>query len=151
MNSMEFSDWITQKFITWRGERYGNSASVAEFAKQFGASHQLVLGWMKKGGKKPKHAKYINALVTVYGKEVYDVLGLDRPVLEFTPDSIPLASLPPAVRKRFQAAFAQYEAALAQRGLTSASPEAPAILIKVFAEHGLNIASIVNDDGPSLK
>ena len=75
---MEFSDWITGKFVKWRGERVGNSASIAEFAKQFGAPQPLVSGWMKAGGKVPRAKKYINALAAVYGDEAYEVLGLSK-------------------------------------------------------------------------
>jgi len=78
---VEFSDWITGKFVKWRGERVGNSASIAEFAKQFGAPQQLVSSWMKpvaKGGKVPRAKKYINALAAVYGDEAYEVFGLSK-------------------------------------------------------------------------
>jgi len=75
---VEFSDWITEKFVEWRGGRVGQSASVAEFAKLFGASQPLVSGWMKAGGKVPRAKKYINALAAVYGDEAYEVLGLSK-------------------------------------------------------------------------
>ena len=92
---MEFSDWITQKFLAWRGDKIGKGSSVVEFVKLFGTTQSLMSQWMKKGGKTPQSAKYINALYSVYGEEVYKLIGLARPILEFTPDSIPLASLPP--------------------------------------------------------
>jgi hypothetical protein len=128
---VDFSEWLTKKFIAWRGDRYGNSASVAEFAKQFGASHQLVLDWMKTGGKTPKSKKYIDALEKVYGKEVYDVLGLPRPPFG------PLDKLPPGLRTKVETALAEINTRYAERGITADSPEAESIANEVFTRMGL--------------
>ena len=73
---MQFSEWITKKYIDWRGEKIGNDGSVTEFAKLFGASHQLLTEWMKKDGRVPRSQKYIAALHKVYGREVLEVLGI---------------------------------------------------------------------------
>lgn len=79
MNSMEFYEWITKKYIDWRGERFGAGTSIAAFGSLFGASQQLVSEWMKKGGKQPSSKKYINALVSVYGSEALIALGINKP------------------------------------------------------------------------
>jgi SOS regulatory protein LexA len=76
MDIMEFSEWITQKFVDWRGDRIGKGSSIAEFGRQFGASQQLMSEWMKKDGKKPTSTKYVNALVRVYGDEILEILDI---------------------------------------------------------------------------
>jgi hypothetical protein len=75
---MDFSDWITNKYIEWRGRSLGRSGSVAEFARLFNASQPLMSQWMKKSGKVPTSQKYIHALVAQYGDEVYEVLGIAK-------------------------------------------------------------------------
>lgn len=42
--------------------------------------------WLQAGGKKPTSAKAINALVTRFGGEVYDVLDLRPPAEPLDPD-----------------------------------------------------------------
>jgi hypothetical protein len=140
---MEFSSWITQKYVEWRGDRLKN-ISIAEFASQFGASHQLVLDWMKKDGKKPRSSKYINALVRVYGLEVYDVLGLERPS-EVDLEAA-LSAMPREIREPFAAAYGEYNAELDRAGINSDSPEAREIIRQAFERHGLEIKVIDGKD-----
>jgi hypothetical protein len=52
---MEFSDWITRKYIDWRGDAYGHNRTVEDFAVWIGISQPLMTQWMKKkGGKVPR-------------------------------------------------------------------------------------------------
>lgn len=95
---MEFSDWITKKYIAWRGDRMGNEASIAKFADLFGASQQVMSEWMKKGGGKPRSQKYVNALVKVYGNEVYEILGYRH-----TERDVPWEDVPEEYRRRLEA------------------------------------------------
>jgi transcriptional regulator with XRE-family HTH domain len=76
---MEFWEWMTQKYIDWRGNAVGHERTISEFAKKLGVSQSLMSQWMKRGGKVPNSAKHINSLIEEYGSEVYDVLGLPRP------------------------------------------------------------------------
>ncbi len=76
---MEFGDWITQKFLEWRGSAYGREGTIVEFAKEVGVSEKVMSSWMKKGGKKPRSTENINKLVAKFGPEVYVILGLPVP------------------------------------------------------------------------
>jgi hypothetical protein len=129
---MEFFEWFTDKFVMWRGRRYGQSASLAEFAKQFGASHQLVSEWMKKDGKVPTHAKYITALVKVYGAEVYDVLGLPHPEVRSSLDI-----LPGEIRQAIEAAAVEIGAELAAQNVSAGTPEADEITTRILEKYGV--------------
>ncbi len=74
-----WSDWINEKYRQWRNSRVGHAAGVTEFGRQFGAGHQVVLGWLAPGSTPPRALKYINRLMDVYGEdEVMAVLGIDR-------------------------------------------------------------------------
>lgn len=77
--SMEFSDWLTRKYVSWRGEATGHDRSISEFAEWVGVSQPLMSAWMKQKGKTPRSPKTINKLVEKFGGEVYDVLGLASP------------------------------------------------------------------------
>lgn len=81
---MKFSDWIRGKYIKWREDKIGNSSSVVEFARQFGASQQVMSEWMKPGGRVPTSKKYVNAILEKYpdDPDVYKVLGLVEPDAE---------------------------------------------------------------------
>lgn len=79
---MEFSEWLTKKYIDWRGDAIGQEKSITKFAEMLGVTQSLMTQWLKKGGKVPTSQKYISALIRNYGVEVYDVLGLPRPTEE---------------------------------------------------------------------
>jgi transcriptional regulator with XRE-family HTH domain len=135
INFVDFSNWITQKFIDWRGDRHGRGSSVADFALLFGASQQLVSDWMRKGGKKPRAAKYINALAAVYGDEVYEVLGLRKPPDDFAQFPEPLAS-------HLRAASDEIESLLNSGRFPPNSPEHAEAAREIFKRHGLDLKDI---------
>jgi len=76
---MAFSDWITDKYVAWRGDAVGRDRTVTEFADWVGVSQSVMAYWMRPDGKLPRSTKSINALVSKYGPEVYEVLGLEPP------------------------------------------------------------------------
>lgn len=96
---VEFSDWITQKYVEWRGDAIGRERSITEYAKYLGVSQQLMSNWMKKGGKVPRSIEMINKLVAAYGNEVYDVLGLEIPTGNAQLDT---DFLPPEAQSEFK-------------------------------------------------
>lgn len=74
---MEFSEWITRKYILWRGDTIGREGSVSEYAAYLGVAQQLVSEWMQKGGSRPAKQTSIAKLADKYGVEVFDVLGIE--------------------------------------------------------------------------
>jgi hypothetical protein len=127
---MKFNDWLTQKYVEWRGDAIGRDRSIKEFADWVDVSNQLMSDWMKLNGKIPKHKKTIDKLVTKFGPEVYDLLGLVQP------DTIPLDQIPRAVRDRLTTAVYEVNSELESRGLSNASLEAEDIVIEIFEKHG---------------
>ena len=134
---MQFSEWITKKYIDWRGEKIGNDGSVTEFAKLFGASHQLLTEWMKKDGRVPRSQKYIAALHKVYGREVLEVLGIQEPETQF----VGIDLWPPEVRARLLAAVEETNRTLLARGLTGSSPGVAELIREIFEKYGFNSKS----------
>jgi SOS-response transcriptional repressor LexA len=78
IKKMEFSEWLTRKYIDWRGDAIGHERTVNDFAAWIGVSQPLVSQHMKKGGKIPENHKTIKKYVDRFGPEVYDILGLPR-------------------------------------------------------------------------
>ena len=74
---MEFSEWITKKYVEWRGEAVGRSRSVSEFADFIGVKQQAMSSWMY--GIVPKDYENIIKLAAKLGDEVYDVLNVPHP------------------------------------------------------------------------
>jgi transcriptional regulator with XRE-family HTH domain len=128
---MEFSEWITQKYIEWRGNKVGKAGSIAEFAKQFGVSQPLMSQWMKKGGKVPKSHKYINALLRAYGDEAYEPLGL-----RVETEPLPADKIPADLRDRLDAAQREINMTLEQQRIEPDSPEETRIVIEIMERHG---------------
>lgn len=135
--SMEFSDWITKKYIIWRGDAKGHDRSITEFAGWIGVSQSLMSHWMKKGGKVPRSQQAISKLVDKFGYEVYDILGLPRES-EKTTD---INQLPPRLRNRLVNAMNEINVLYTERGTDPDSPEALQIASEVLTKHGF----IVND------
>lgn len=127
MNEMEFSEWITKKYIEWRGEAFGQERSITKFADLLGVKRSLLTQWMQTGGKVPSSHLSINALVAHYGPEVYDILGLERP-----PET-PFDQLPESVRSRLVEAANAVHEELARRGPGLTQSEADQIATEIFA------------------
>ena len=71
----EFDEWITGKYLEWRGDKVGRGGTVSAFARYVGVDQSIMSYWMS-GRNTPDSAKSINALVSRFGGEVYDVLGI---------------------------------------------------------------------------
>jgi hypothetical protein len=81
IHSMEFSEWITHKYIEWRGDAVGRERSVTGYAEYLGVTQQLLSGWMN-GEFKPAQ-KNAEKIANKVGGEVYEVLEIpqaERPV-----------------------------------------------------------------------
>ncbi|MBA4375804.1 MAG: hypothetical protein C0401_06490 [Anaerolinea sp.] len=115
---MDFSDWITKKYIEWRGDAIGQERSITKFAEMLKVPQSLMTQWLKKGGKVPTSQKYISLLVKEYGVEAYDILGIPRPTEEDV-----LAELPPPVADAVKAALEEIRSLGLNKGKETASPE----------------------------
>jgi len=138
---MDFSDWITNKYIQWPGDKRGNKNQTA-YARWLKVPQQVVSDWMKKGGTIPHKAKYVNLLAVQY-PEIYDVLDLPAPK-----NHDAFSALPPDFRYRLLQAEKEVNHVLRDRGLTGSDPEAEQITIATFERWGFKYTSteIVPDD-----
>jgi len=128
---MEFSEWITKKYLEWRGDSIGNVRSITRFASMLRVPQQIMNAWMSPGSDGPIKKKYIDALITQYGDEVYDVLT------DLTRDgNIPISHLPPSLRRRLIQATQEVNTALADSGIAAEDPIAEQITIQIFEKHG---------------
>jgi hypothetical protein len=132
---MNFSDWITNKYIKWRGNRVGSESTVTAFADYIGVPQQVISGWMKKGGKTPKSSKYITLLAAKY-PEIYEILGIPSPETQEE-----LEGLPPSFRRRIRSATAEVNRLMEERGLSGEDPEAEELTIQIFEKWGFKYAS----------
>lgn len=130
----DFSDWLTQKYIEFRGNSVGHDRSVTEFAKWIGVPQPVVSDWMNKNGRKPKSHKSIELLVARFGVEVYDVLGLPKPLYVRE-----LRAVPQALRERFLSAAEEISTAIYGTAMDPESPEALKIAESIMEKHGFKL------------
>src|SRR5574340_257094 len=76
MAVMGFPEFLEQKYVDWL-HRNGKRKSLEEFASYLGVSQPLISHWLS-GHRRPGPAN-IKMLAEVFGPEVYDSLGLQRP------------------------------------------------------------------------
>jgi predicted DNA-binding protein YlxM (UPF0122 family) len=129
---LEFWEWITKKYVDYRGDAIGQDRSITEFANWVGVSQQTMSGWMKKGGKLPRSQKSITNLVKKFGPEVYDVLGLPMPEASF-----PIDSLPSEMQTDLRLALSEIKSKLGS--LDPDSPEGDALVRSILKKHGFII------------
>lgn len=140
---MEFWEWITQKYVEWRGNAVGNQRSITEFAEFIGVSQQVMSGWMKKSGNKPRGQQSIVKLVRAFGGEVYDVLGLPRPSAG---EEIDFEKFPPQLARDLRAAAREANRVLESRGLYGSDPESERVIIEIFERYGFRYTRTIAPD-----
>jgi predicted transcriptional regulator len=59
-----FDEWFNQRYLEWRGERYGQDVSVKAFARYIGLTQQSVDSYLK-GKSVPRQKNIINKLVDI--------------------------------------------------------------------------------------
>lgn len=89
--------------------------------------------WMQSGGPVPSSSKYVNALVSVYGPEVYDLLKISPEDI----DEIQVKMVPPALRRRLADAALELERELRTRSLSPTDPAALQLTLEIFRRHGI--------------
>lgn len=127
---MEFSEWITKKYIEWRGDAIGQERSITEFAKLIGVPQSLMSQWMKKNGKIPSSKKNVSALVKVYGIEAYEALGFIGPKV-----SDVLSELPPVVADDVRRAIIEISISGLNKEKAFASPEDIVKIRDILVKH----------------
>lgn len=134
---MEFSDWITQEYIKWRGNSIGHKGTITEFSKWLGVPQSLMSQWMKKGGKIPTKPEYLLSLADHLGTEVYAVLGIapPEPPKRITAAEL-LEKLNPREREAFVAASIEAVAKIQDSGISPNSSEAADIFREVYKRAG---------------
>jgi hypothetical protein len=132
---MEFSEWITKKYIQWRGDKIGAEGTQTAFANYLDVPQQVMSDWMKKGGSLPRKAKYVNLLAAHY-PEIYELLNIPAPENQEV-----LSHLPPNFRFRLLQAEKEVDRVLQRRGLTGEDPQAEEITIRIFEKWGFKYVS----------
>ncbi len=106
-----------------------NGKNKNDFAKWLGLNPNTVNSWIN-GGYVPR-AEFLDSLAKKIGPIVYQWAG------RLNPDaSSSLASLPPAVRARFEAAISDAASELSRRGLSGDEPEVAPLINTIFMSHG---------------
>jgi len=135
MAVVEFADWITKKYVDWRGDAIGKDRSITEFAQWIGVSQQTMSGWMKKGGKIPRSKLSISNLVSKYGAEVYEILDLPMPDSDFPTDS-----LPSDLQIDLRMALSEIKNSIGD--LDPDSPEGDKLVRSILRKHGFVVEKI---------
>lgn len=76
---MDWSEWVTQKYLEFRGDAVGRERTITDYASYLGVSQPRLTQMMKKGSKPPTSYSIINAFVTKYGEEAFQALGMPAP------------------------------------------------------------------------
>ena len=79
---MEFPQWLFHKYLDWQGEM-GQRKSVTAFAAYVGVSQPQMTAYLK-GDYLPK-GENLGKMAAVLGVEVYDVMGMPRPLEQQSP------------------------------------------------------------------
>jgi hypothetical protein len=135
---MDFTEWINQKFLEWRGD---SRNTLTGFAKFIGVSQQVMSAWMSKNGNVPSTQKAITKLVNRYGSEVYKILELPVP-----PVDSPLDTLPPRLKELLNSSLIEINFIYARSKVSPDSPEAVSIAEKVLSKYGFTINSVEQVD-----
>ena len=81
IRKMEFKDWITKKYLDWRGDAIGRDRSIKKFSDFIGVSQPLMSRWMNE--KNNPSLENARKIADRFGNEVYDILDIpqdERPV-----------------------------------------------------------------------
>ena len=128
---MEFSEWITERYLEWRGKSIGNEKSISQFAEEYiGVSQPLMIQWMQ-GTKKPG-TRTIPKIADRY-PEIYKVLGLESQY------SLNADQLPSEIREHLQSALNEINDTIKAGNVSPDSPEGFKIASDIFDKFGFSI------------
>jgi hypothetical protein len=126
---VKFSEFITSKYVEWRGAETGNKKSIARYARDvLGITPQLLSEWMNRG-KIPTDENYVRKLIELFAPEIY---GVDEFLVPISFDSIPSDKA-----ERLMRAFAEINVASREQHISDPnSPEGKALASLIFEKHG---------------
>lgn len=130
INQMEFWEWITDKYVQWRGDAVGHDRSITDYASWIGVSQSLMTQWMKRNGKNPKSQKSITKLADKY-PEIYDLFKFEKPRPRYD-----VSRLPSSTRRDLEGALDEIDVELSRRNITGDMPEAETITLQIFEKWG---------------
>jgi hypothetical protein len=135
---MEFREFLDKKYLEWRGNKIANEGSIASWARSMDLSPQLLSTWMNRGSLPSPY--YINKLASVFGYEVYDVLGLELP--KVSPAEIDrlldTVGVPREVSDKIAFLLVRAHSIAEQIGISIDSPEGHEIIKNTFLEAGFD-------------
>ncbi|MAT45334.1 MAG: hypothetical protein CL609_23645 [Anaerolineaceae bacterium] len=130
MENNPVSAWFVNKYLDWQ-KANETLSSMAEFARYLGVGDKALNTWVN-GRNNPSYKKAVQICEKLNDFSLLEMLGYSIPESERSP----LDSLPPDFRLRLEAASAEVERVLEERGLTGESPEAESIVIEIFEHFG---------------
>lgn len=107
MVNVTFSEYLEKKYIEWQHE-HGRRKTIEEFAVYIGVSRPLLNMWMN-GNRKPGKES-LELLSAIFGNEVYDVLGYERPNPYLQKINQIFKNIPPDKQKTLAEDAVRYEA-----------------------------------------
>lgn len=142
-----FRDFIRQKFMEWRGNGLD---SLGDFARYIGTSQQNVSNWYNGRLKERPNPRLYGLLISKYGTEVYDALGLPRPPHGDLPlRTIDISQLPRELADRLTSALSEIQSATSSSGIDPESEEGARIASSILSKHGLTLTRITTQEDSS--
>lgn len=124
------SQWLLGKFLNWQQEK-GRRASITEFAEHLEISQTYASKILSGERNSVSYQIAIKLAEKTGDMSILEILGYNNEPKNNN------APLPPGMRDRLEAAFAEIYAQYKAAGITNpASPEAEAIAIAVMQKHG---------------
>ena len=130
---VQFTEWINEKFIEWRGN---SRNGVTDFARFVGVSQQVMSNWLNGRNKRPPSPESIAKLAEKF-PDIYEVIGFPQRNKRYR--------LPKEMLERLESAQEEVERVFRERGLTGEMPEAETIAIDIFERHGFKYSHTETD------
>lgn len=96
---MKFSDYLEQKFIEWQMKE-GKRKTIEDFAAYIGVSQPTISMWL--ANRRIPATENVKLLADIFGFEIYDILGLERPDPDLHYIETHWTKLPESARKKIR-------------------------------------------------
>lgn len=115
---MEYKNWLMEKFVEWE-KKQSRRQSYSAFARYLGVKQPTLTRWL--AGDNPPDGDNLRIVAEKLGYEIYDILGIERPL-----------SVPASMRPILQ----EIALELVGRGVPSGSPDEDKVVIEIMSKHG---------------